>query len=535
MRVSLLVLSGSRKGECLEMKGDEFRVGDEPSCEVCFSPEKDPAAHGVCIRIRREEDGWRASSLSGRESLVNQQMLETSLPIRSGDVVRLSPTGPDLRFNIGAPVKNNHPCGATPLSDGHSIGEGAARATAWQQSRSLFLAAGIVAAMVFVLIVVVTSRRGDDGASKSSEQGTVGQSPTTEAAPASASSSSSPAVATAPAKNSAVDPASPSIQTTPIQTTPSLPPSLPGDEKATPPPTGSQKSLPPAKVEPEPPTLPASPRANQSPLLVLAIENKDDRALKPFAVACAVEQDGRQMLLTTARIARVMSLFPQQYYAVLPGGAETGPAVVEVKQGQIFMHLLYMSALEHDVLDTAQYFDVGVLLPVGKLPDGMACRVANRAKVDSLASGSKLRCWTTEKPQDIPYAQEEIDGQYRLKVQGQSVRLSRALLLDNGNDRSAVVRRLFELDGPQETFLEGSPVLDSDGEVVALYSKMPVATDDEAGTRSGVTAGSHAQQPRAALVDAEMIDALWTGRPSKMWFAYVPEKPSRGSTGAGKK
>jgi len=103
------------------------------------------------------------------------------------------------------------------------------------------------------------------------------------------------------------------------------------------------------------------------------------------------------------------------------------------------------------------------------------------------------------------------------------------------HDRSAIVRRLFELSGPQETFLEGSPVLDSDHEVVALYSKTPVATDDEAGPKSGATAGSQAQQPRAALVDAEMIDSLWTGRPTKMWFAYVSEKPSRAPTGAGNK
>jgi len=228
-----------------------------------------------------------------------------------------------------------------------------------------------------------------------------------------------------------------------------------------------------------------------------------------------------------------MALFPQQYYAVLPGNPDTGPVVVEVKRGQMFMHVLYMDMLDQNALDTAQYFDVGVLLAADKLPAGMACRVANRANVDGLASGSTLRCWTADVPPDIPYAQGAIrDRQFRLKVQEQPVQLSRVVLLTegNGNDRSNAVRRLFEMSGPRGAFLEGSPVLNSQREVVALYSKTPAAPGDEEKPKSAVAAGK--QQPRAALVDAEMIGALWTGRPSRMWVGYDPKNRSPVPTGA---
>jgi hypothetical protein len=516
MRVSLCVLSGSRRGEYVELDADEFCVGGEPSCDVYFRPESDAAARGVCVRLRRDDDGWRISLVSGRGSLVNQQILESTLPIRSGDIVRLSPDGPDFRFSVVTVLASDH-SGSAPLSAGRQLGKDAATATASGQSPkfSLATAAMIVAAVALVLVVVALLSLPPKEPSK--PVGLVDPKP--------------------PVTTPSGKPAVPAPTSAPTPSADSPPPSKPAaPSPSQPPPADKKKPLPvvqepsparPVEVGPTPRILPET----TSPLVVLAIGSEDNKVLQPFAVACAVEQDGREMLLTTGRIARIMALFPQQYYAIVPGGAETKPTVVELKQGQIFLHRLYADNVEPEVRDAAQYFDVGILLPAGKLPLGTACRVASRAKVEGIKSGTGLRCWTAEKPRDISFAQGAIrDGQFRLQVRQQPVQLSRAILLwkENDEDRSTADRRLFELDGPPADFLEGSPLLDSEGEIVAMYSKWPAAAGEEQKQRP---AAARQQQPRAALVDAEMIGALWTGKPSVMWIGYRAEKRSPPPTG----
>ena len=69
MQVRLCVLSGSRRGECLEMTGNEFSIGGEPSCDVSFSPEKDPAAVAACAfasAARKTVGGHRVSAAENR-------------------------------------------------------------------------------------------------------------------------------------------------------------------------------------------------------------------------------------------------------------------------------------------------------------------------------------------------------------------------------------------------------------------------------------------------------------------------------------
>jgi hypothetical protein len=156
MRVSLCVLSGSRRGEWVELDTDEFRAGGELSCDVRFPPEKDPAARGVCVWLHREDDGWRISAVSGRGSLVNQQILDSTLPIRSGDIVRLSPDGPDFRFGVMAAVASDRPDSVTS-SEAGQFGRIAAAANASCRSPrfSLSAAALIVAAAALVLVIVV--------------------------------------------------------------------------------------------------------------------------------------------------------------------------------------------------------------------------------------------------------------------------------------------------------------------------------------------------------------------------------------------
>jgi hypothetical protein len=524
MRVDIRVLSGSRRSECLELDADEFRVGGEPSCDVYFDPEKDPSARGVCLQIRRDDAGWRIWSSGGAGSLVNQRVLVSDLPLRSGDVVRLSPAGPDFRFSVSALTESGYFRASAPVSAGRSAGDvpvvqPAAPATAWaagvgetaRQKRRpplASIAAIVAAALLLILALVVFLRR--EGA------------PHEQSHTVAAVEKPRPAETESPAP-AVEEPKSPEPKS------PASTPEKPKPAESEPPAPAVEKPKPP---EPEPPA-PAPVTAVLSPLAVLAIENKRSQQLEPYAAACAVELDGRQMLLTTARIARIMALFPQQYYAILPGRTDKEPIVVEVNRDSMFMHLLYMNMVEQGNLQVAQFFDVGVLMLADKLPAGAARRVASKADVDGIKSGSTLQCWSADKPPDIPFFQGAIlNREYRLTVREQSVKLNREIPLTEGSggEDAKDIRRLLELSGPRENFLEGSPVLDSQGQVVALYSTSMVPTDSQ--TRPKTPTNAQPGLPKAALVDAEMLTALWTGYPSRLWFAYVPEDAPKNPTGA---
>lgn len=100
MAVGITILSGARRGEELAFDQPEFRVGGDPACEIFFDPQQDPAVRGRQALFRLGDDGWYVKSAGGGPLLVNQRQVEASTRLRSGDVVRLSPDGPDFAFKL---------------------------------------------------------------------------------------------------------------------------------------------------------------------------------------------------------------------------------------------------------------------------------------------------------------------------------------------------------------------------------------------------------------------------------------------------
>jgi len=100
MAVEIVIFSGARQGERLELDVGEFRVGGEPGCEVFFDPQSDPGAKDRSALFRLADDGWYVKSTGVGELLVNQQPVSGRARIRSGDVVRMSDRGPDFTFTI---------------------------------------------------------------------------------------------------------------------------------------------------------------------------------------------------------------------------------------------------------------------------------------------------------------------------------------------------------------------------------------------------------------------------------------------------
>jgi hypothetical protein len=101
MAVEILILSGARQGDRLVLDGRQFQVGSDPACDVFFDPGRDPAIQGRSAVFRLQDDGWHVHGAGG-EILVNQQPIVGWMRLRSGDLVRMSQSGPDFSFAIVA-------------------------------------------------------------------------------------------------------------------------------------------------------------------------------------------------------------------------------------------------------------------------------------------------------------------------------------------------------------------------------------------------------------------------------------------------
>src|SRR5512138_254502 len=102
MAVEFLILSGSRQGERLVLEGEQFRVGDEPACELFFNPAADPPARGRMLLFRHSDDGWSVLPIGAPGMLLDHDPLSEARSIRSGQVVRMSADGPDFSFRLVA-------------------------------------------------------------------------------------------------------------------------------------------------------------------------------------------------------------------------------------------------------------------------------------------------------------------------------------------------------------------------------------------------------------------------------------------------
>jgi hypothetical protein len=100
MAIEILILSGARQGTRLVLEGNRLRIGTTPDCDVYFDPQKDAAARDHAALLISETDGWCISSAGTGGLIVNQQPVAGTRQLRSGDVVRLSPAGPDFSFRL---------------------------------------------------------------------------------------------------------------------------------------------------------------------------------------------------------------------------------------------------------------------------------------------------------------------------------------------------------------------------------------------------------------------------------------------------
>ncbi len=101
MAVEILILSGTRHNDQITLDGRQFRVGADPDCEVFLDPQRDGAIRGRSAQFRLQEDGWYVRCAGGEMS-INGRRVVGATHVRSGDVVRMSESGPEFSFRIVA-------------------------------------------------------------------------------------------------------------------------------------------------------------------------------------------------------------------------------------------------------------------------------------------------------------------------------------------------------------------------------------------------------------------------------------------------
>ena len=104
MAVEILIISGVRRNQRIALDCRAFQVGCDPDCEVFFDPRHDPAAKGRSAKFCLQDGGWYVRC-SGGEMWIGTQRIAGATHVRSGDVIRMSDSGPEFSFHIVAAVK----------------------------------------------------------------------------------------------------------------------------------------------------------------------------------------------------------------------------------------------------------------------------------------------------------------------------------------------------------------------------------------------------------------------------------------------
>lgn len=105
MAIELRILSGRRLGERLTFDQHVVTIGDDLDQDVSFAVRQYAGARNKRARLVADDSGWHLHNDGEGAWIVNQTLVaaDADCPLRSGDIIRLSAWGPDLRFALVSP------------------------------------------------------------------------------------------------------------------------------------------------------------------------------------------------------------------------------------------------------------------------------------------------------------------------------------------------------------------------------------------------------------------------------------------------
>jgi hypothetical protein len=418
MSVEILILSGARQGTRLRIDETTIRVGDSPADTVAFDPERDGGCRGRRVAFQREEHGWQVGNEGGVPVFVNQDELTAPLSIRSGDIVRMSPEGPDFSFHFAESDAPSPALQEPPVQHGAVPPETAKESP--RAFRPLILAITAVAALLMIAAVIWATRSPADDPRKA-------EAASRAAAQAMKGGLSKPEEA-------------PSDRVQIIEKPETTPEAVASD--------------------PEPQALPAA-------IFLLAVEDPATNTIYPYGSACAISEDA---LLTSATLAielekrrvegwRVLAAAPGEF----PQLAKTAREVTGVRVHQAFQ-LLHATPVEQI------FFDLAILEIDRSL--GAHVTLAELADLARLERGQPAVC------RGIPHTGEQVTRFETPAAMSETVKVFFVMPFpaEGGLDPDSAPS-LLHLEGVLPDNLFGSPIFVED-KVVGIYAERAALPPD---------------------------------------------------------
>ncbi|MGB0599544.1 MAG: hypothetical protein ACPGLY_22910 [Rubripirellula sp.] len=96
MPIRITILSGDRQGQQLEFDQAAIEIGDQPTDDIRFDVTANPGIRDRRVTLKWLSGGWSVVSGGVMPIFVNQDLVEDSADLKSGDFLRMSHEGPDL-------------------------------------------------------------------------------------------------------------------------------------------------------------------------------------------------------------------------------------------------------------------------------------------------------------------------------------------------------------------------------------------------------------------------------------------------------
>ncbi|MDG2222584.1 MAG: putative Ig domain-containing protein [Rubripirellula sp.] len=96
MPIRITILSGDRQGQQLEFDREAIEIGDQPSDDISFDVTANPGIRDRRVTLKWQNGGWSVVCGSVMPIFLNQDLVEDSADLKSGDFLRMSHEGPDL-------------------------------------------------------------------------------------------------------------------------------------------------------------------------------------------------------------------------------------------------------------------------------------------------------------------------------------------------------------------------------------------------------------------------------------------------------
>ena len=499
MGVEILILSGSRQGQQFELDLDTFRAGGDKSCDIYFDPARDASAEGRVASFQRTDEGWYIRNAGSGELLLNQEAVFSRERIRSGDIVRLSDRGPDFSFEIT--TGRDIPAGITlsnpdPEKSGDAGKPATARTVLTEIKPADALQNGVKVESTLPPIVLPRAKK------KPAALITVAVSIAVLALAAiivSAfviQSENAETIVPIAADSIANEPNAP--QADPAA---NLPPHVEPAVKETKSPTSAQTETTKPPVEEKVPdavavqALPEDPWATLAERLaksvwLLRVGDAEGKFVYPFATAIAVDE---HTLLTTASVAVELDNFKAKGWKITAANAALKK---DVPIWKIRVHAVYPTFADSRVKQI--YVDAAVLETMQNL--GPQARLASESELAQLDTGSPLGCI------GIPHLGDAV----KAGAGTSSPKLFRGkLFLKTRLDpNSPSGPRLLHFKAPLDKNMFGSPIVNQDGHVVAIYS-------ETAASGEGRRLGIH----YAPVLNPALVQKALEGKYERFWVS----------------